>query len=152
MATSLRRPRGKAGVHTTAECLAADCDRARERHGYCAKHAYRFLKYGDPSITSKPGKPPGYGVGRYINQGYVYLQVNGQPIAEHRVVMAQMLGRELLPGETVHHINGVRDDNRPENLELWSSSQPAGQRVADKVTWAKEILALYGETANGVSP
>jgi hypothetical protein len=57
--------------------------------------------------------------------------------------MSRHLGRELYPGETVHHKNGVRDDNRLENLELWSSSHPHGQRVEDKVAWAKEILALY---------
>jgi len=34
-------------------------------------------------------------------------------------------------------------DNRESNLELWSSSQPKGQRVEDKVAWAREILALY---------
>jgi hypothetical protein len=37
----------------------------------------------------------------------------------------------------------VRDDNRPVNLELWNTSQPSGQRVPDKVEWAKHILSMY---------
>ena len=61
-------------------------------------------------------------------------------VFEHILVMEGILGRHLLPGESVHHRNGVREDNRPENLELWTRPQPAGIRVSDAIAWAYEIL------------
>ncbi|WP_052136115.1 HNH endonuclease [Arthrobacter sp. PAMC 25486] len=62
---------------------------------------------------------------------------------EHRLVMSGHIGRPLLDHENVHHVNGDRLDNQIGNLELWSKSQPAGQRVEDKVKWALEILGTY---------
>jgi len=62
---------------------------------------------------------------------------------EHIYIMEQHMGRELLKHETVHHKNGVRTDNRIENLELWSSSQPSGQRIEDKIQYWREQLAFY---------
>jgi hypothetical protein len=57
--------------------------------------------------------------------------------------MARALGRPLEPDESVHHRNGDRLDNRRDNLELWSRWQPSGQRVADKVAFAVDLLARY---------
>lgn len=64
--------------------------------------------------------------------------------------MEENLGRPLLKGETVHHINGDRSDNRLDNLELWSSSQPSGQRVKDKVVWALDLIQQYPEVVKEI--
>jgi hypothetical protein len=122
----------------TRTCDIQDCGGKHDAKGLCKKHYLRLLRNGDTELRQAPN-----GAGCVTVDGYRQIGVAGRHVREHRLVMEQMLGRPLLAVETVHHKNGVRDDNRPENLELWSKSQPAGQRIEDKVAWAREILALY---------
>lgn len=116
----------------------------------CARHYKRYAKHGNRDVplrrlSSLNGEWGDWYVD--TNSGYVRRArtVGGkhERQTQHRVVMEEILGRRLVHGENVHHINGVRTDNRAENLELWNTSQPSGQRAKDKLAWAKEIIDLY---------
>lgn len=124
--------------------VCPNCGKATERRkgasgGYNYKQRFCSRACGNESQISAAGTIHGSGY-RHIRVG----GVGGRVRAEHRVVMEGMIGRPLEAHETVHHLNGDRADNRRENLELWDSRQPKGQRVVDKLVWCALYLIDHG--------
>lgn len=118
-------------------CSIEGCDGTAVTRGWCGRHYQRWQEYGDPEEPMRRARA-GESTKRWTNNdGYVLIRLQGKTVLEHRHVMEEMLSRKMMPGETVHHKNGVRTDNRRENLELWVSTR-SGQRVADLVAFVVE--------------
>lgn len=117
----------KLGVFRKYAGLPVEGDRKHVRgSGHIQANGYRMISRNHPNARVRSPKTG-----------------NGQ-ILEHVWIMSNHIGRPLTDKETVHHRNGIRDDNRIENLELWSHQHPPGQRVEDKIEWCKEFLEQYG--------
>lgn len=133
------------------KCTVEDCQSVARVKGLCFIHYKRARRNGgnplDAPGRGSPGKRRGIRSmkGEYItNSGYRRIRTpDGRWIDEHRHAMEIKLDRELLPSENVHHIDGSKLNNEPENLELWIKPQPSGVRVEDAVAWAREILRRY---------
>lgn len=130
-------------------CPVEGCDRPQWTKGHCNIH-YSREERGLGETDGKGKGRSGIARGkrslstRYVTSyGYVKIKHQGKWLLEHRVRMAEKLGRELLPGENVHHKDGNKQNNSLDNLELWVSRQPAGQRPEDLLEWADEIIRRY---------
>lgn len=124
------RRTAKRNIHC-AQCgnrLKEDC---HPRQRFCSRSC--AMVHNNNGKNGGRAKPDG--ARQKHSSGYIMVKVNGGWMLEHRHVMEQKLGRALSPGERVHHKNGIRTDNLPENLELWTvkHKDPAGTRVVDWV-------------------
>lgn len=144
--THFKQARKRGEFPEFPKCIGPKCSNYSISGELCEVH-YAQKRAGNPLVPLR-GKTPGeWGKWTLNAGGYVMRQrrvggrLEGQ--LQHRFVMEQAIGRRLMGKENVHHKNGNRADNRLVNLELWNTIQPKGQRIEDKVAYAKEILALY---------
>lgn len=127
----LRPMRSRSGRH----CEFPGCDRPLKTSTLCYSHNLQ-IKKGTELREIRKHAPNGAGC--KTRQGYVRVSIKNRTVQQHVLFMEEYLGRRLKPFENVHHKNGIRDDNRLENLELWARPQPTGQRVEDLVKWVIE--------------
>lgn len=133
------RDGGRSGYDLNARCLDCDIERSERpcgwKRGLCLKCYTRHDHAGTLDDVGIPRRKIG---DRFYSGKYVNVVTETGTWSEHRLVMEQILGRILAPGESVHHKNLQCDDNSPENLELWYSPQPCGARVSDLIEYLVE--------------
>ena len=143
------RPIQVRGPHRAEQCRVEGCETRPYAVDLCHFHYHRDRVGKDLTAPRRSKGVRGeWNPWRTDSNGYIVRNrttLDGQREfqAQHREVLAEKIGRPLERDENAHHKNKIRSDNRPENLELWNTAQPAGGRIEDIVEWAEQMLRRY---------
>ena len=144
-------------LRPSVDCSVEGCCKPAKSRGWCFAHYAYWRKHGHPGSVGdgrRRKEGPNGSSKSSAGEGYVRLWFadpdlpgRGRHVLEHRYVMERVLGRPLEKHENVHHLNGIRSDNRPENLEIWVEPQPKGQRPSDLADWVVDHYPELVEAA-----
>ena len=140
---------GRDKGHNATWLCKCDCGKECVRTG-CSLRRKTSYSCGCTRYAKGPASPAWRGGISKDRNGYIRIYAPDHPnadksgyVLEHVLIMSKIIGRPLTKEETVHHKNGIRADNSPSNLELWTGRHSKGQRVSDLIIWAKELLTMY---------
>ena len=136
------------------KCKVEGCERPYKAKGFCTMHLQRFDMNGDPNLTKVPRNTlkdiydrvhKGEEVGSLTSDGYRTISLEGKSYYVQRLIVEYHNNIKLSANETVHHKNGIKDDNVHTNLEIWTGNHPGGVRKEDLKEWILNYIKWHPE-------